>query len=319
MPNENLEQSINKNANNDNISPEFSNQAKRLREFQQDSPVSNRKSVRYSQTPRNSHFDSNNRISILQLLDKRLDEHIQQIKVLWEERENKLLNIIDNLQKEVAGVNQRIETIESSAIEIIDMKAQIDELKLQAMKQENLFVACDLRINAVPFTPNEDVYGIFNSICQAVNIQTPSVKCIYRLGNKNNKEKENSPDAAIIVNLFSPYDKNFVLKSIATFKKQTECKQLKLDLIGFDSSTYFFVNESLTVKNYRILLEASKLKKGKHLHSAYSFRGLVYVKRTMSDQAIRIDNINQLNDIFPGSNGNHEPPNHTSNVNNSIN
>lgn len=309
---ESLEIANNNNNNQINLSqeitsPEFANQNKRLRELQQETPRI-KKTPRLSNTPRLSHFESSNRVSILQLLDRRLEEHILQIKLLWEERENKLLNEIEILKREVTSANERIDQIETAAVENIDLKSQIQELKLQTMRQENLFVACDLRINNVPFTKDENVYNIFDDICRAIDIQTPSVKAIYRLSNKNNKEKTNSTDAAIIVNLFSPYDKNFVLKSIAAFKKHAGYKNLLLNLIGFSSNEAFYVNESLTLKNHRILLEAVKLKRDKRLHSAYTFRGLVYIKRLITDQPTRIDYFEQLNEFFLSSNDCPEVP-----------
>lgn len=296
--------------------------AKRLRE----SSLTSEDSI--PKTPRSSSVNSCNRVSVLNLIEKRLEDHFESMKTFMEvrvndffekmkafitERENLLLNkinkITDELKREVSCVNERVNTV---ADEIIDIRAQLQELKLQTLKQENLFVACDLRINGVPYYENENLYNIFDTICEVINIPTPSVKAIYRLKNKNNKNKENSLDAVIIVNLMSPYDKNFVLKSLAIFKKNKNTSnnnnqnyiQLLLNDIGMGSDKPFYVNESLTAKNYKIFKDAQKLKKGRHIHSVYTFRGLVYVKRGGTDQPIRIDDIEQLRDFLPTSNSN---------------
>lgn len=266
-----------------------------------------------TKTPRTSKIDPNNRISVLQVIDKRFEEYFEKMKLYMKERANEqfeqmkafiaerediLLNKINNitvdLKKEVSCVNERVDTV---ANEILEIKAQLQELKHQTLRQENLFVACDLRINGIPYNENENLYNIFDSLCQVINISTPSVKSIYRLKNKNNKNKENSLDAVIIVNLMSPYDKNFVLKSLAIFKKNNK-SQLLLNYIGENSNKPFYVNENLTANNYKILIEAIKLRNQNCLKSAYTFRGLVYVKQTGSDQPIRIDYIEQLSNFF---------------------
>lgn len=291
-----------------NLSDEFNNpdNLKRLRESHLDSPVSANKTPRLLNTPRLSHYNPSNRVSVYNLIDRRLEEHIRLIKSMWEERENILLTEINKLKRDVAFANERIDKFETVAGEIIEMKSQIQELKEKTLRQENLVVACDLRITNIPFDREENVYNIFDDICRTIDIQTPSIKAIYRLKNKNNREKQNSPDAAIVVNMLSPYDKNFVLKSISAYKKKTGVSQLKLSLIGFETDEPFYVYESLTLKNHKILLEAVKLKKNKCLHSAYSYRGLIYVKRLSTDQPIRIDYSEQLSEFFLAPSENRE-------------
>lgn len=101
--------------------------------------------------------------------------------------------------------------------------------------------------------------------------------------------------------MWSPYDKNFFLKSLANYKKINKDFCFTLNDVGLDSNTKFFVNESLTVGNYVILREAVRMKRNKRIHSAFSMRGLVYVRKTANDQPIRIDEYEQLKSLFSTS------------------
>lgn len=95
-------------------------------------------------------------------------------------------------------------------------------------RQENSFVASDLRITGIPYNKNENLLAVFKQICDVLNIPTPAIKSLYRLQNHNNKDKDYSPNAVIIVKLCSPYDKNFILKCLANYRKANKT-DLKLN------------------------------------------------------------------------------------------
>lgn len=92
----------------------------------------------------------------------------------------------------------------------------------------------------------------------------------------------------------SPYDKNFFLKNFHQFKKATK-SYLKLNHIGQNSNKQIYINENLSNSNYKILQEAIQLKKRKFIASAYTFRGLVYIKRNPTDEPYCIEHIDVLN------------------------
>lgn len=69
-------------------------------------------------------------------------------------------------------------------------------------------------------------------------------------------------------------------------------------MIGFNVDTPFFVNEDLTNNNYKTLQAAIKLKRRKLLLSAFTLRGIVYIKRRNSDRPLRIDSTDHLNSLF---------------------
>lgn len=226
------------------------------------------------------------------------------MKSLLLEFENSIVNEIDkricDIRVELNDVVERVSRIEKVVEEVSSLKSEIKELKFQALKQENSLVACDLRINGIPYTRDENLQNLFDTICGNINIQPPTLKSIYRLQNRNNTKAQFSRDAVIIAKLKSPYDKNFFLKNLSNFKKNNN-HRLTLNVAGLDSNMPFYINENLSNSNYQIFQKAIIFKKKKYIQSAYTFRGIVYVKRTANDEAIGIEHIDVLDGFRPYS------------------
>lgn len=237
-----------------------------------------------------------------QIIDDRLqrmnDELFERIKSLLRETENRIVNDFEkricDLRSDFDDVTERMSKLEKVSDDVGALKLEIKELKFQALKHENSLVACELRLNGIPYSKDENLFSVFDIICKNINIPTPHLKSIHRLQNRNNTKKHNSPDAVIIVKLMSPYDKNFFLKCLSSYKKDNN-NQLILNTIGFDSNNPFYINENLSNSNYKIFQEAIRLKKMKFIQSAYTFRGLVYVRRDVRDDPICIEHIDVLN------------------------
>lgn len=258
-------------------------------------------------------FEADSATRVWQWLDKKMakqtesiNQHIalaeQRISVYVKELENRLLNEVDKrlceMRKEITDVNDRVTKLETAMSENIELKQEIQKLKIQSLKHSNSAVACDLRIQGIPYNFDENLHHLFDNICKVLQIKTPLFQFIHRLQNRNNKNKTNSPDGVIIARLMTPFDKNFFLKSLNEFKKGNN---LTLNLLGFETdipNRYFYINENLTNGNFKILREAVSLKKKKVLHSAYSFRGLVYVKLLSTDQPLCIEDLEVLNNLF---------------------
>lgn len=245
-----------------------------------------------------------------------MDEKISAIETKINIVETRLLNELDkricDVMSEIHTVNEKVIELETGCNEIKLLKNEIKTLKSQIQRQENLAVSCDLRINGIPYVINENLHEHFNNICSALNISTPAYKSIHRLQNKNNKE-QNSPDAVIIVKLFSPYDKNFILKSLAIFRKNFKT-QLCLHHIGYSNNTRkVYVNENLTSANFKIFRTALDLVKDNRLISAFTLRGLVYIKVNNTDQPMRIDEISDLDKFFPHTDENEHEDNNNNN------
>lgn len=78
-------------------------------------------------------------------------------------------------------------------------------------------------------------------------------------------------------------------------------------MLNFGSNEPFYVNENLTKSNFEIFNAAIKLKKQKVINSAYTLRGVVYVKRRENDKPTSVNNIEELTTFFRDDNSAPEP------------
>lgn len=279
---------------------------------------------------------SDSPLRLLQIVDKRLEkqtENIQtQLQELFKESEERLLNQIEKrlcekisemrldiddvrervtkiekeiaqnkieietkiseLHKDITNVIEKTNNIKTVSSQDLELKSEVIHLRNKILQHENSAVASDLRIDGIPYNNKEDLYEMFNIFCANLNIGTPNVRAIYRLNNKNN-----SLSPTILVKLSSPYEKNFILKTVSNYRRAKK-DLLRLYLINFEANNPFFVNENLSHANYRIFNQAWKLKREKLFCSVFTMRGIVHVMKNEKDQPIRIDYIDQLQEFF---------------------
>lgn len=227
---------------------------------------------------------------------------IEKLNNRMSEIETKLLSEINSLKSEIEMLNERVSAVEAQSSEIIDMRKEMDCFKSEMYaiqnkisKQENSMVSDELRITGIPYIPNENLILHFTNICNALQIQGPRCKSIFRVGGA--KHKKVHPDSAIIMKMETPYDKNYVLTCINNYRKQTKCN-LTLNMIGFDSNINFFINENLTVTNYNIFKTALKYRKIGKISSTFTKRGIVQIKITAEDEPVCVNSIDELNNLL---------------------
>lgn len=273
-----------------------------------------------TKTPRLSSMETP--LKLIQIIDKRFDkqaeamdirfqkqiESIQTaIQTLFRDCEASLLHELgkrmNELNQEIVEVKERVSKLETAVGETIAIKNEneklkddIKKLKAYVQKQENSIVACDVRITGVPSGKHENLYTFYEKICEAVKISPFAVKTIYRV--VHTKSRKNIEVADIIVKFLSPYERNYFLNIITSYIKSTQ-DVLRLNLIGFESTTPFYINENLTPDNHHIFIRAHHLKRDGKISSAYAYRGLIYIRKLGSDESIHIDDIEKLNQLFP--------------------
>lgn len=228
--------------------------------------------------------------------------HFDHIKSLISESEQRIRSLVESefqsFRNAISDITERVRNLEVKCEQVDNLKVEICELKKKLLASENSIVADSIRISGIPFVENEDLSCSFNNICQNLNIIAPQVKNIYRLRriyklNKPQKPKEED----IVVKLQSPYAKNFLLKSIARHKRENRSK-LTLRHAGIQSDQPIYINEDLTPHNHKILMSALRLKRDGKIHSAYTLRGLVYVRKRSTDEPVLMEYIEDLDKLF---------------------
>lgn len=194
--------------------------------------------------------------------------------------------VLKNVRIEIDELNKKVKELDSVNSQLMQLKSDVKLLNTKILQQENSAIASDLRITGIPYTDTEDLNNIFDNICQALNTNTPHVKSIFRV--KHFKNIRNVADPPIIVKLRSPFEKNRLIKTLAAFRRKNK-SPLRLIHAGLQSDVPFYVNENLTPHNYDIFKAALRLKKDKVLATAYTVRGIVYVKKLDGDKPFPIE------------------------------
>ena len=162
-------------------------------------------------------------------------------------------------------------------------------------------MACDIRINGVPYFDNENLPQMIHNLCDTLQINTSELKSIFRL--RHTRNGRNNVDPTIIAKFSTPFQRNLILKSISHFVRNQK-EPLKLYILGFDANVPFYVNENLTPMNYKTFTQALRLKRDKILDSVYTMRGKVNVKLHNSEEFCQISSIEDLNKLLHPPNDN---------------
>ena len=103
----------------------------------------------------------------------------------------------------------------------------------------------------------------------------------------------NYNDSNIIVKFTKKSDKQNLFRAIAQ-QRRTRKSPIQLSEIGFNSTKFIYVNESLTKRNYQLLRQALRLKKQNLISSSYTRNGQLYIQKSSADSPILIKCANDL-------------------------
>ena len=78
------------------------------------------------------------------------------------------------MKHEINNLGDRISSLETARINILQLKDDIKSSKLECLKHTNSSLSSEIRINSVPFTKDENLDEIFGYICNTLNIAKPS-------------------------------------------------------------------------------------------------------------------------------------------------
>lgn len=198
----------------------------------------------------------------------------------------KLLALEDRFKSQVSETKKAIE----HQMQKIDQDIKRLELITDEIDRER--VSSDAVIFGIPESPDENLENIFHSICSTVNIQPPRFNKVFRVKSRpRSSTHERTSDASIILKLADKREKQSLMRAVARYRKNKKCS-LKLSDVGFSSSNTFFINDSLTKKNYQLLREALKLKRRSRLSSVYTYNGQIYIRHS-SGPSVLINNVYQ--------------------------
>lgn len=167
----------------------------------------------------------------------------------------------------------------------------------------------ELVVRGVPFVSDENILDILQKIAELISFRSIHanpfngfrlpLRPINSLSSQVSKlrvgqqtERQYSP--SIIMKFRAIYDKEdfmhlyFVKKGISTKD------------IGFMVDSRIFIGENFSPLNHKLLIAANKLKQNGLLCSVFTNDGLVYAKKSNTDNRIRLYDLSQLNKMASG-------------------
>lgn len=213
--------------------------------------------------------------------------------------QNSNRNLIDSIGSRIANEMNGLQSNLESKIKTVEdkTKQRIDQLEEMILRNNR---SAELIIRGIEFVENEDLRDIFTKIAEAVQykidstMMMPSIKRIYDLGSK--KRTSNAlamPSNASSSGMLTVTFKSSELKKIF-YSCYLKKLPLKLRQIGLLQQGQIFINENLTKTASDIFHAARKLKREKQIEKCYTFNGIVFVKKSEADAAVKINRKEEL-------------------------
>ncbi|XP_026727735.1 uncharacterized protein LOC113493903 [Trichoplusia ni] len=180
----------------------------------------------------------------------------------------------------------RISCLESERKEDKKIIQQLED-KIEYLERKSR--AAGLEIRNVPKANKETKDQLCNMVVAMgdslnVKVQHSDIRDIYRVNSKENT----SP---IVIDLNTVILKDKIIKGVKAFNKSKSKKEkLNTSHIGLKSPLQsVYVSEVLTYKTQRLYYIARQFQKGHGFDFCWTSHGIVYLRKTVDDQQIRIN------------------------------
>lgn len=243
---------------------------------------------------------------------------INKVKVEMESRILDLTTDVNHRISELSSATQsscqeNAKIIDNNTSKLVNMH-NAHESRFNKMERELL--RNELIITGVPTTYGESVMDIIGDICNTLqcNVNGGDVVAAYRLPAgkaKSGRFHSERITAPIILKLVNDWAKQTLLS--AYFK----LKNLNTGVIGYQTKSRIYINESLTINNRSIFKAATEAKKSKLITKCYTRNGIVHIQISHEGKIFRISDIDQLNAIISPHSSHHQTSAFSSNSNSS--
>ena len=194
-------------------------------------------------------------------------------------------NITEQVNKSILSVKDSIVTalrddnkMLQGKVEFLGKKVAESEQSFNRLNQYNR--RNNLEIQGIPSTVGDEV---LEDKLKFLNVQMSRLQKVtddcHRLGKSNSK------------NAF--FDRK---NCLATLSKKLDLQHIDKVKLGFPEANLFF-NENLTPYNQKLTWKCRELKRARKIHSTWSTKGVIKLRRTMNKHAIFIEDEIELSDL----------------------
>lgn len=207
-------------------------------------------------------------------LSSKVDFEVQTLKTSVEEFQSKIGSNIHTIYDKLNSHEQRLENTE-------------DDI-------QRLRYACDLRLTGIPYTHNENLLNIYNTLATIIsfdNSNTAFTPILERLPIRNKATGLMIASSTILIHFSSIQHKNWF------YSLYLNKMPLKGEAFGLQNGKNVVLGENLTQKNAAVFKLAKQLKSNNQIAQVFTQDGLIKIRfvRGASKQTLTVRSIAELN------------------------
>ena len=221
------------------------------------------------------------------------------------------VNIISNLVAENKKLAERCEDLELVTNKLTSRVERCEDLEFVVNKLSSRVAILEkshwqsvqynrrnnIEIAGIPNSINEN--QLENKVCEVlksidVNVEPADIEACHRLPLSRNEKKDN--DEAPQRTIVKLVNRKVCEKAL---KNRKSLKDVDKEMLGFDSSTKLYVNDSLCPYYKGLFGKCRKLRNDRKIFACWTYNGVVTIKITENSRFINILHDNDIYKLFP--------------------
>lgn len=254
-----------------------------------------KKSVQPPSDPTNSEVKE--LTAELRLLTKEISSLKQRLEVATESL-TRCHERLDELGVAVAANESRIQAVETSTKEILELKCTVSQLQKELNSQAQGNLCNEVEISGIPESQNENLHHILLLATRkiGIDINDSDIDWVSRVGGRKSVTRSDDDLKAprpIVARLLRRSKRDQVLRASKSRKNITSTD---LEIPGSPYKVYF--NERLTKENRMLFRDARTKSKANGYAYCWCSRGSIYVRQREGKAATQISSFGDLNRLF---------------------
>ncbi|KAJ2939084.1 hypothetical protein O0L34_g10274 [Tuta absoluta] len=248
-----------------------------------------------------SQFMTNLRVEISDLINKDIKTTIQtEVRVavhkLKEELVKDFTSTTDFLSAEQKDlkmlISEKDDTIKTLQSEQIKIQSELNELRSRFGAVEKISRDRNIELQAVPEKGKENVVGVFQNLCKALNVEVPD-RDIHACRRVAKLDPSSDRPRNILITLSSPRQRDVVLSAAHRFNKANPREMLNTFHLGMTGgeTTRIYLSEHLSPQCKRLHAAARKFRKNMNYKYCWVTNGNVYLRKNDNYEAIRVKDL----------------------------
>ncbi|KAI5642692.1 hypothetical protein NE865_05218 [Phthorimaea operculella] len=192
-------------------------------------------------------------------------------------------------------ISEKDDTIKTLQSEQIRIQSELNELRSRFGSVEKISRDRNIELQAVPEKGKENVVGIFQNLCKALNVEVHD-RDIHACRRVAKLDPSSDRPRNILITLSSPRQRDVVLSAAHRFNKANPKEMLNTTHLGMTGggTTRIYLSEHLSPQCKRLHAAARKFRKNMNYKYCWVTNGHVYLRKGDNGEAIRVKDLDVL-------------------------